>query len=102
MRKPPLILIADDNATNRDILRARLTTQGYQIVEAADGRWAAFEIKLGPGQVEEGAANLLKFSQRVNTAKCGRPGALGVIVCTGYGYARADGVAVIPVGALGP
>ncbi len=28
--------------------------------------------------------------------------ALGVIVHSGYGYTRADGVSVIPVGALGP
>src|SRR5205809_6334439 len=37
MRNPPLILVADDNATNRDILRTRLSTQGYEIIEAADG-----------------------------------------------------------------
>lgn len=28
------------------------------IVEAADGRWAAFEIKLGSGQADEAAATL--------------------------------------------
>ena len=72
------------------------------IVEAADGRWAAFEIKLGPGQVEDGAATLLKFAQRVDTEKCGAPALLAVVVSTGYGYVRDDGVAVIPVGALGP
>ena len=72
------------------------------IVEAADGRWAAFEIKLGSGLVDEGAANLLKFSQRVDAAKRGKPSALAVIVGAGYGYTRPDGVAVIPIGALGP
>jgi len=71
------------------------------IVEAADGRWAAFEIKLGSGMAEEGAANLLKFSQRVDVAKRGKPSALAVIVGSGYGYVRPDGVAVIPIGALG-
>lgn len=72
------------------------------IVEAADGRWAAFEIKLGQGMIEEGAASLLKFSRRVDVAKCGKPRALGVIVGTGYAYTRQDGVAVIPIGTLGP
>lgn len=72
------------------------------IVETADGRWAAFEVKLGPGQAEEGAENLLKFAARVDTAKCGKPSVLGVIVGTGYGYRRPDGVVVIPIGALGP
>lgn len=72
------------------------------VVEAADGRWAAFEVKLGQGHVDQAAATLLKFAERVDTAKCGAPGTLGVIVGTGYGYRRPDGVAVIPIGALGP
>ena len=72
------------------------------IVEAADGRWAAFEIKLGPGMVDDGAANLLRFRGRVDTRKCGEPAALGVLVATGYAYRREDGVHVIPVGTLGP
>jgi len=32
----------------------------------------------------------------------GEPLALGVITATGYGYMREDGIAVIPIGALGP
>jgi hypothetical protein len=64
--------------------------------------WAAYEIKLGTGHIDAGAANLLKFAERVDTRKCGSPALLGVIVGTGYGYMRKDGVAVIPVGALGP
>lgn len=70
------------------------------IVEVADGRWAAFEVKLGPGQVEEAAANLLKFARQIDTGKCGEPAGLGVIVATGYGYVRDDGVHVIPIGSL--
>ncbi|MFU8802599.1 MAG: ATP-binding protein [Bradymonadaceae bacterium] len=72
------------------------------VVERADGCWAAFEIKLGQGHVEQGASSLLKFAERVDTSKCGKPATLGVIVGTGYGYLRDDGVAVIPIGALGP
>ncbi len=71
------------------------------IVETADGRWAAFEIKLGSGMADEGAANLLKFSRRVDISKRGKPSALAVIVGSGYGYVRPDDVAVIPIGALG-
>ncbi len=37
MRTPARILIADDNATNVDILKTRLESQGYEIVTAADG-----------------------------------------------------------------
>lgn len=72
------------------------------IVEAADGRWAAIEIKLGTGQIDEAASNLLRFAERVDTTKCGKPSALAVIVATGFGYVRQDGVGVIPIGALGP
>jgi predicted AAA+ superfamily ATPase len=71
------------------------------ILEAADGRWAAFEVKLGTGMVDAAAANLLKFGERVDTRR-GPPSTLGVIVGGGYGYVRKDGVAVIPIGALGP
>ena len=72
------------------------------IVETAAGAWAAFEIKLGQKQIDEAAAKLLTFAARVDTARCGSPATLGVIVATGYGYVRSDGVVVIPVGALGP
>jgi len=72
------------------------------IVETVAGRWAAFEVKLGPGQVDEGAATLLRFAERVDTSRIGLPSMLGVIVGSGYGYGRADGVAVIPIGALCP
>ena len=72
------------------------------IVQAANGRWAAFEVKLGHGQIEEAAANLLTFATRGDTRKCGAPSALAVGVGTGYGYIRNDGVVVIPIGALGP
>lgn len=72
------------------------------IMETADGRWAAFEVKLGTGYVEEGASNLRKFAGRVDTGKCGDPSVLAVIVSNGYGYVRDDEVAVIPIGALGP
>jgi predicted AAA+ superfamily ATPase len=72
------------------------------IVQAADGRWAAFEVKLGTGQVEVGAQALDRFARQIDTAKSGPPAALGVIVGSGYGYAREDGIHVIPIGALGP
>jgi predicted AAA+ superfamily ATPase len=72
------------------------------IVQAADGRWAAFEIKLGAGQVEEGAATLNRFVRQIDTTKSTPPATLGVIVGTGYGYVRDDSIKVIPIGTLGP
>lgn len=72
------------------------------IVETGDGSWAAFEVKLGQMQIDAAAESLLKFAARVDTDKCGAPKALAVIVGTGYGYKRPDGVQVIPIGAFGP
>src|SRR5690242_19384528 len=40
MRSPPLILIADDNPANVDILQARLRAKGYAIITATDGEQA--------------------------------------------------------------
>jgi predicted AAA+ superfamily ATPase len=72
------------------------------ILETGDGRWIALEVKLGQGQIDAAAVSLTRFAERIDTASCGSPALLGVVVATGYGYRRKDGVAVIPIGALGP
>ncbi len=72
------------------------------IVQLRDGRWGAFEIKLGEAQVEQAASNLLRFARSVDDQRSGAPACLAVICGKGYAYRRADGVAVLPVGALGP
>jgi len=72
------------------------------VVEMPDGNWAAFEIKLGANQVNAGAASLLALAGRVDASAGGKPLLLGVIVGSGYAFTRPDGVAVIPIGALGP
>lgn len=91
-------------AVDADVLHYR-DSDGLEvdaIVEARDGRWAAFEVKLGFSQVKEAAANLRKFVERIDISRCGPPAALGVIVSSGYGFTQEDGVHVIPIGALGP
>jgi adenylate cyclase len=40
MRDPARILIVDDNEANRDILSTRLESQGYELLQAADGEEA--------------------------------------------------------------
>jgi predicted AAA+ superfamily ATPase len=72
------------------------------IVETDDGRWVAFEIKLAPGRIGEGAESLRRFVAKIDTAMTGEPAALGVITGSGYGYVREDGIHVIPIGALKP
>jgi predicted AAA+ superfamily ATPase len=70
------------------------------IVENRHGDWCAFEVKLGVGQVDDAAASLLKFQNRVDAKRMAKVRTLGVIVSSGYGFLRKDGVAVIPIGAL--
>ena len=73
------------------------------IVESADGTWMGIEIKLGgEGSIEEGVRNLLKLRDRVAPERTGPPAALAVVVGVGHGYTRLDGVALVPITALGP
>ena len=56
--------------------------------------WGAFEVKLGgEKRIEEAAANLVRFKERIDTSKYGDPAVLAVIVGTGYGYIRKDEIA---------
>ena len=72
------------------------------VVEAADGRWAAFEIKLGERWIAEGAKNLNRLAKRMEGSVHEKPSALAVIVPNGYGHAGMQDVGVIPIGTLGP
>ena len=70
------------------------------ILEYPDGRWAAFEIKLGFGGQDAAAANLLKLAQKVDQKRMGPPVALTVITANGFAFRRKDGVNVVPIGVL--
>ena len=69
------------------------------MIELPDGRWAAFEIKLGssPAVVDAAAANLLRLRAVVDGPA---PVALGIITGTCYSPVRPDGVLPIAIGAL--
>jgi predicted AAA+ superfamily ATPase len=70
------------------------------IVELFDGRWAAVEMKMGAGAVDEAAETLLKFKSKVDLDKIGEPSFLAVITASEYAYRREDGVYVVPIGCL--
>lgn len=100
------IIIGGDGGVYAQALDGRLfhyrDSNGLEadaIIELADGRWAAFEIKLGssPAIVDEAAADLLRIKALVAGEG---PLAMGVITGTGYALTRPDGVVQIPVGAL--
>jgi predicted AAA+ superfamily ATPase len=71
------------------------------IVQKYNGDWCAFEIKLGTGQIDDAASNLLRFASLINTEKCAPPKSLNIITGTGMSYTRKDGVNVISLASLG-
>lgn len=73
------------------------------IVQTRNGAWGAFEVKLGgEAAIDAAASALLKFAEKVDTSKAGKPAVLAVVTATGYGYTRPDGVVILPIGAFGP
>jgi predicted AAA+ superfamily ATPase len=71
------------------------------IVQKYNGDWSAFEIKLGIGEIEQAAANLLRFAALVDPQKSGKPKSLNIITGTGLSYTRKDGINVISFASLG-
>jgi predicted AAA+ superfamily ATPase len=71
------------------------------IVQKYDGEWAAFEIKLGIGQIDDAAKNLLKFAANLDNKYVIPAKSLNIITGTGISYTRTDGVNVISLASLG-
>jgi len=71
------------------------------IVQKRNGNYAAFEIKLGIGFIDEAAANLKKFAKNINTAKMELPKSLNIITGTGMSHRRPDGINVISLASMG-
>ncbi|NBV92433.1 MAG: ATP-binding protein, partial [Flavobacteriia bacterium] len=71
------------------------------IVQKYNGDWCAFEIKLGIGQIEEAAKNLLKFALNLDGKRVSTPKSLNIITGTGISYTRNDGINVIALSSLG-
>ena len=71
------------------------------IVQKRNGNYAAFEIKLGVGFIQEAAENLKKFQRNIDTAKMDLPKSLNIITGTGMSYRRPDGINVISLASLG-
>lgn len=72
------------------------------VIELPNGRWAAFEIKLGENAADPAASALLRFADTVDRAHHGDPLALCIITGGRFAYRRPDGVNVVPITALGP
>ena len=70
------------------------------IIELADGRWGAIEIKMGATGIDKAAENLLKLHKIVDTEKMNEPAFLMVLTCTEYAFQMKNGVWVVPIGCL--
>lgn len=72
------------------------------VIVLRDGRYALVEIKLGGEErIEEGASNLKKFCEKLDTDTMNTPSFLMVLTgTTKYAYKRRNGVYVVPVGCL--
>lgn len=77
---------------------------GYEvdaIVQKRNGDYAAFEVKLGVGYIDEAAENLKKFAANIDTTKMELPKSLNIISGMSMSYRRPDGVNVISLASLG-
>lgn len=72
------------------------------VLHLRNGHYGLIEIKLGGSKlIEEGAANLLSLSKKIDSEKMYAPSFMMVLVATGhYAYRREDGVIVVPIGSL--
>lgn len=72
------------------------------VLHRRNGSYALLEVKLGGERnIEEGAQNMLKLAQNIDTERMSAPSFMAVIVGVGpYAYRRRDGVYVIPIGCL--
>lgn len=71
------------------------------VVELSDGRWCAFEIKLGANQIDKAAENLIAVRDGIKQSGGVVPSVLCVICgMSNAAYVRPDGVFVVPITAL--
>lgn len=71
------------------------------VIELEDGRWCAFEIKLGANKIDEAATSLINVRDSIVKVGGISPSVLCVICgLTNAAYQRPDGVYVVPITAL--
>lgn len=71
------------------------------VIELEDGRWCAFEIKLGANQIDKAATELVALRNSIEQEGGISPSVLCVICgLSNAAYVRPDGVFVVPITAL--
>lgn len=72
------------------------------VIHLRSGHYGLAEIKLGGEKlIEEGAENLKKLADKIDTSKMPAPSFLMVVVGVGeFSYKREDGIFIVPIGCL--
>ncbi len=72
------------------------------VIHLRNGDYGLIEIKLGGDQlIDEGASNLIKLKNKLDTSKMKKPSFLMVVIATGnFAYKRNDDVYIVPIGSL--
>ena len=72
------------------------------VVHLRNGSYGLIEIKLGgAARIDEGAVNLNKLAEKIDTEKMKKPAFKMVLTGIGdFAYCRKDGVLVVPIGSL--
>ncbi len=72
------------------------------IVELDDGRWAAFEVKLGQRQIPAAQSSLAAFVEDIDTTRTPLPQFRAVVTADGPTMMLPDGAVTFPLKALSP
>ena len=82
--------------------RDKLGLECDAVVHLRNGSYGLIEVKLGGDtMIEEGAENLKRLKDKIDTTKMKNPSFLMVLIGVGdYAYRRQDGVYVVPIGCL--
>ena len=72
------------------------------VIHLRNGDYGLIEIKLGGDMlIEEGASNLIKLKDKLDTTKMKKPSFLMILTATGnYAYKLKDDIYVVPIGCL--
>ena len=70
------------------------------IIRLPGGDWGAVEVKMGGDRIDEGAKNLLKFKDKIDTDMMKPPSFLMVLTAGQFALERPDGVFEVPIGCL--
>lgn len=96
-----LKVYANKNGANLFHFRDEKGNEADAVVELPDGRWGAFEVKLGAHQIDSAAAELLRLKGIFEKEGDNPPQVLCVICgLSNAAYRRPDGVFVVPITAL--